>query len=124
MRSRTRSLAFLTFSLASACTTTGSPGKWSADPETDFSPPRTNIADTPRPVEPPSATEARAFANASNAFGDDLYARLATEPGNITMSPASISMALAMTWTGAHGQTRDEMTRVLHLNGDPKVLTA
>jgi serpin B len=29
-----------------------------------------------------------------------------------------------MTWTGARGKTRDEMTKVLHLGNDPKAMTA
>ncbi|MDX1358325.1 MAG: serpin family protein, partial [Clostridia bacterium] len=37
--------------------------------------------------------------------------------GNVFLSPASISMALAMTWNGADGNTRDEMAKVLGFSG-------
>ncbi len=84
----------------------------------------TEIVDVDRPVEAPTGTEAQAFANASNAFGADLYPELATGDQNVVYSPASISMALAMTWAGAHGKTRDEMSKVLHLTGDANELTA
>ena len=95
-------------------------GKTTAEAETSHA----VINDTPRPADPPTVTEANAFATASNAFGDDLYARLSKQSGNFAMSPASISMALAMTWAGAHGDTQAEMTQVLHLEGDPKAMTA
>jgi serpin B len=55
----------------------------------------------------------------SNSFGTDLYGQLAKEqPGkNLFFSPASISMALAMTAAGSAGQTETEMASVLHLTG-------
>ncbi len=68
----------------------------------------------------PSAGEAASFARASNAFGFDLHARLRSRPGNLTYSPASISLALAMTWGGAVGPTADEMRETLHFEGPPR----
>jgi serpin B len=53
-------------------------------------------------------------ADAINAFGLELYARIATEPGNLMISPASIAIALSMARAGARGTTADEMDRVLH----------
>jgi serpin B len=50
-----------------------------------------------------------------NAFAADLYAHLRDKPGNLIVSPYSISTALALTAAGAGGATRDEMHRVLHL---------
>src|SRR5262245_43548802 len=55
----------------------------------------------PPPAPPPSASELAKLATASNAFGFDLYARLRAQPGNLVLSPASISTALAMTLAGA-----------------------
>ncbi|NNL74412.1 MAG: serpin family protein [Silicimonas sp.] len=58
---------------------------------------------------------ARALAAATNRFGFDLYARLRGGSGNIVMSPASIELALLMTWAGAREGTAEEMSGVLHL---------
>lgn len=37
--------------------------------------------------------------------------------GNVFLSPASISMALAMTWNGADGNTKEEMAKALGFDG-------
>ena len=50
----------------------------------------------------------------NTAFACDLYALLRTEPGNLFLSPYSISTALAMTWAGARTRTEAEMAAVLH----------
>ncbi len=48
-------------------------------------------------------------------FALDLYAQLSEEKsGNFFFSPHSISIALAMTYAGAVGNTRDEMSEALH----------
>jgi serpin B len=57
-----------------------------------------------------------------NDFAFDLYAHLAKEEGNLFLSPASISTALAMTYAGARGQTADEMARTLHFTLDQQRL--
>ena len=49
-----------------------------------------------------------------NAFGLDLYARLAATPGNLVVSPASLAIALSMARAGARGVTATEMDAVLH----------
>jgi serpin B len=48
------------------------------------------------------------------AFALDLYNRLRGEEGNLFFSPYSISTALAMTYTGARGETAEQMAKVLH----------
>jgi serpin B len=51
------------------------------------------------------------------AFALDLYRNLAARgPGNVFLSPVSISLALAMTRAGATGETGVEMDRTLHLD--------
>ncbi|MFO0618618.1 MAG: serpin family protein [Polyangiaceae bacterium] len=77
------------------------------------------IVDSKAEVPPATAAERSLFAQASNAFSADLYRELSVTPGNLFYSPASLSTALAMTWIGARGATRDQMTSVLHF-GDVK----
>src|SRR5262245_21809807 len=69
---------------------------------------------TGKAPSPPSSDQAKTLAGGSNAFGIDLYGRLRKKPGNLAVSPASITLALAMTWGGAKGPTSDEMAKVLH----------
>jgi serine protease inhibitor len=58
---------------------------------------------------------------ASNAFGLDLYRRLAAEErgGNLFLSPYSVATAMTIVAEGAHGATRDEMAGVLHFPAGP-----
>ncbi|MEM9488233.1 MAG: serpin family protein, partial [Myxococcota bacterium] len=56
-------------------------------------------------------------ANAS--FGIDLYKIMAAEAGNVTVAPASISTALAMTYAGARGTTATEMAAALRFDKLP-----
>jgi serpin B len=51
----------------------------------------------------------------NNAFAFDLYKQLiSASDGNIFYSPYSISLALAMTYAEANGQTEEQMADVLH----------
>ena len=68
----------------------------------------TALAQTPGP----DAAGAR-FARSSNGFGLDLYRQLRSTPGNLVVSPASVTTALAMAWGGARGRTAEEMQAVL-----------
>jgi serpin B len=54
----------------------------------------------------------------NNAFGVELYARLAAGEGNRFFSPYSLSAALAMLYVGARGKTADEMACVMHFDAD------
>ncbi len=58
------------------------------------------------------------LATASNAFGFGLWSRVRAAPGNLAISPASISAALAMTWGGARGETAAGMQQVLRIEED------
>ena len=55
----------------------------------------------------------RPLAEAYNASGQDLFRAFAAQPGNIVFSPFSIGTAMAMVLSGARGETRTEMHRVL-----------
>lgn len=57
--------------------------------------------------------DAQAMVGGINRFTFDLYARLASDPGNIFCSPLSVHAALMMTSAGARGATADEMLRTL-----------
>lgn len=64
---------------------------------------------------PPTAPTTFRPAVATGAFGLDLLR--SQPPGNVVLSPDSVSAALAMTGTGAAGRTATEMARTLHLEG-------
>jgi serpin B len=79
------------------------------------------VTPTPPPPAPTTPAEpiSSALAKATNAFALELWGRAASaDTGNLAISPASIELALAMTWAGAGTNTADEMRRVLHVEGD------
>ena len=63
---------------------------------------------------PPTATPLETLVRGNNAFALDLYAALCEGEGNLFFSPYSISLALAMTYAGASGDTERQMADVLH----------
>lgn len=67
----------------------------------------------------PSASESdiAALVDGNNAFALDLYRQLSSQDGNIIYSPFSISLALAMTYAGARGETEAQMADTLHFRG-------
>ncbi len=55
-----------------------------------------------------------------NAFAIDLYSAVsANEPGNLVLSPYSVTFALSMIYAGARGDTAQEMAAVLHADLAP-----
>lgn len=56
---------------------------------------------------------------ADNAFGLELFqnVRNTSEDENIMLSPLSVSLALAMAYNGADGETKTEMEQAMKLNG-------
>ena len=52
----------------------------------------------------------------NNAFALDIFQTLRSENGNLILSPFSISLALAMTYAGARGETEAQMANVLHFS--------
>lgn len=94
-------------------------------PSTTTSPPPTKAEtvteapnDTPNDI-PKDIPDAPELAKGSNDFAFDLYGRLRGAAGNLAVSPASISSALAMTYGGAKGETAAQMKKTMHFTGDP-----
>lgn len=56
----------------------------------------------------------RAVVQGNTEFALDLYQQLQAEKGNLLFSPYSISIALAMTYAGARGETELQMAQALH----------
>jgi serpin B len=54
----------------------------------------------------------------NTAFALDLYQQLKAAEGNLFFSPYSISVALAMTYAGARGNTATQMAQTLHFTLD------
>ncbi|HKQ92475.1 MAG TPA: serpin family protein [Blastocatellia bacterium] len=59
------------------------------------------------------------LAAASNAFGFDLFQQLRRQDANksVFFSPLSVTVALAMTYNGAAGETKNAMARALKIEG-------
>lgn len=53
-------------------------------------------------------------------FGQELFVELSATEGNFIFSPFSISTALAMTYTGARGNTEKQFCNVLHFDPNQK----
>jgi serpin B len=76
----------------------------------------TSVFGAPLAAQPGRATNQPPIVAANTGFALDLYQREKSNPGNLFFSPYSLSTALAMTYSGARGQTAAEMARVLHFN--------
>jgi serpin B len=75
------------------------------------------IAPTPvaRAVPAASVTDLAELVRGNTAFAFDLYQALGPERGgNVVYSPYSLSLALAMAYAGAHGETERQMADTLH----------
>jgi serpin B len=64
------------------------------------------------PDVPPA--DAAQLVDGNTAFAFDLYQSVRAEEGNLVCSPFSISVAFAMTYGGARGETSVQMADVLH----------
>jgi serpin B len=67
----------------------------------------------------PSSADRAAVVAGNNAFAVALYGQLRNKPGNLFFSPESVSVALAMTYAGARGQTAAEMAKTLDFTVPP-----
>jgi serpin B len=74
------------------------------------------------PADPASTAAAAAVVAGNTRFALDLYRRLGTTEGNIFFSPYSISTALAMTYAGAGGTTRQQLAETLHFIPDGRTI--
>ena len=77
--------------------------------------PREAHSEKPRvtsPSVPESDQDALLDGNTEFAFG--LYQVLREQEGNLVYSPHSISIALAMVYAGARGETEEQMAEALH----------
>jgi serpin B len=63
-----------------------------------------------------SADGIKKLVDGNNAFALDMYNTLRSENGNLILSPYSISLALAMTYAGARGETEAQMAQTLHFS--------
>ena len=61
-----------------------------------------------------STSDLNTLVDGNTAFAFDLYQALRGEQGNLFYSPYSISLALAMTYAGARGETEQQMADTLH----------
>jgi serpin B len=78
------------------------------------------MADRRRIMSPPvMVSDLADLVSGNSAFAWDLYQTLRGRKGNLFYSPASISLALAMAYAGARGETKEQMAQALHLTLDP-----
>lgn len=79
--------------------------------------PETQSEETAREIVDQASDEAKAAADASNAFGIELFKQTTetSEAGNKFMSPVSAYLALAMAYNGATGETAAQMHQTLAL---------
>ncbi len=68
-----------------------------------------------------TAEELHRISLASNQFALDLYQHLLDKEGNLIYSPFSIYQALLMTYTGAEGETAEQMKDVLGVQDDNQI---
>ena len=61
-----------------------------------------------------SQADLTTLVDGNSAFAFDIYQALREEGGNLFYSPYSISLALAMTYAGARGETAQQMADTLH----------
>jgi len=72
------------------------------------------MSDKPRETAPDvSEADLALLIEGNSAFAFELYQALRAEEGNLFYSPHSISVALAMTYAGARGETAEQMAATL-----------
>ncbi|MFH1314715.1 MAG: serpin family protein [Candidatus Eisenbacteria bacterium] len=72
--------------------------------------------------ENPAADAMRELTSGNSGFALDLYQALKNKPGNLFLSPYSISSALALTYGGTRGNTATQMAEALHFTLEDRYL--
>jgi serpin B len=73
------------------------------------------LSDKQRDTSPnASASDLATLVDGNSKFAFDLYQVVSHQGGNLFYSPYSISLALAMTYAGARGETEQQMADTLH----------
>ena len=123
-------LVYITTSALAACSQQSAPSPeqqppepapQEPEPEPQASPPEP-AASEPAPTKAPPLDVDPNLTTSINALGVDLYGRLRSRPGNLSIAPMSISLALAMTYAGARSETAAQMAKVLHFDMDADAL--
>lgn len=94
------------------------------EPQGELVQPQNGIAksDKPRETEPDADwTELKELITGNTEFALELYKQLKEEKGNLFFSPYSISVALAMTYAGARGETEEQMRETLRFTLEKKL---
>jgi len=68
------------------------------------------------PARTAAGADMKPLVEGNTAFALELYGKLQSQDGNLAFSPYSISSALAMTCSGARGETARQMEQVLHFD--------
>jgi serpin B len=77
--------------------------------------PKLARSDKPRDLQPQVAdADLEVLVRGGDAFALDLFRQISGGPGNLFFSPYSISVALAMTYAGARGDTEAQMAQAMH----------
>ena len=84
----------------------------SCGPSTASSIAKSDLARVTSPNTSPD--DVQVLVDNNNTFAFDLYQSLRSQGGNLIYSPYSISLALAMTYAGARGQTESQISQALH----------
>lgn len=71
-----------------------------------------------------SKADLQTLVDGNNDFALNLYQALRSENGNLILSPFSISLALAMTYAGARGETEAQMADVLNFSSQKETHSA
>lgn len=85
------------------------------------------VSDKPRDTSSEASVEdVASLVRGNTDFAFELYQTIASdgqyEGENLFLSPYSVSLALAMTWAGARGDTEAEMAETLHLDSPQETL--
>lgn len=86
-------------------------------------PPEVISISSPKPrllVPNTTQQDVQELVDGNNRFAFDLYQIIQDFDGNLFYSPYSISLALAMTYAGARGQTASQMVETLHFKLPPE----